>query len=350
MRAIRAALGLATVVASVLPSLIAVAPAAAAEDDGVRQYQAIDLGTLEGGPNSYPTAVNDLREVVGSSQVGTTRFSHAFLWRKGKLIDLGVLNPDFPVSYAYDINDRGQIVGTSAAVTGGFHAVLWRHEVMTDLGTLGGASSSATSINNRGQAVGRSETDNGEWHAFLWQNGVMTDLGIGPVDTSTPLSINFFGDVTGAKWFGNDLHAFRWRRGTLTDLGSLDSFSYANALNDFGVVVGFTRVSSGWGHAFIWRRGTMQDLGILGDGTGYSSAVSINDWGRVVGNSDLPTGGPSHPVMWINGVITDLTTRGVSPDTVVYGINNPGNLIGSRPVTPGGGPQAVLYVSAHSET
>jgi probable HAF family extracellular repeat protein len=350
MRATRTTIGLATVVASVLPSLIAVTPAAAAENDGVRQYQAIDLGTLEGGPNSYPTAVNDHQEVVGSSQVGTTRFSHAFLWRKGELIDLGVLNPDFPVSYAYDINNRGQIVGTSAAVTGGFHAVLWQDEVMTDLGTLGGASSSATSINERGQAVGRSETDNGETHAFLWQNGVMTDLGIGSVDSSTQLSINFFGDVTGGKWFGNDLHAFRWRRGTLTDLGSLDNFSYANAINDSGTVVGFTRIPSGWGHAFIWHCGVMEDLGILGGGTGYSSAVSINAWGQVVGNSDLPTGGESHPVMWIHDAIIDLTTRGVSSNTVVYGINNLKNLIGARPVTVGGGPQAVLYVAAHSET
>ena len=94
----------------------------------------------------------------------------------------------------------------------------------------------------------------------------------------------------------------------------------------------------------------MYDLGILGNSTGYSSANGINDWGQVVGNSDLPTGGQSHPVMWVNGVITDLTTRGVSADTVVYGINNLGNLIGSRPVTPGGGPQAVLYVRANSGT
>ena len=65
--------------------------------------------------------------------------------------------------------------------------------------------------------------------------------------------------------------------------------------------------------------------------------------GRVVGNSDVP-GPASHPFLWEHGAMVDLTTRGVSPDTFVYAINNLGYLIGSRPLTPGGQRQAVLYV------
>jgi probable HAF family extracellular repeat protein len=56
---------------------------------------------------------------------------------------------------------------------------------MTDLGTLGGASSAAQAINTAGQVVGQSTYIAGvsglgpdlvNDHAFLWQNGTMIDL------------------------------------------------------------------------------------------------------------------------------------------------------------------------------
>jgi probable HAF family extracellular repeat protein len=72
------------------------------------------------------------------------------------------------------------VVGVSNTAAGARHAFITGPNGvgMTDLGTLGGSSSSAFGINDAGQVVGVSETAAGARHAFITgPNGVgMTDL------------------------------------------------------------------------------------------------------------------------------------------------------------------------------
>jgi probable HAF family extracellular repeat protein len=55
-------------------------------------------------------------------------------------------------------------------------AFYYSNGIMTDLGTLGGASSDARGLNDDGDVVGTAQNAAGQARAFLWRNGVMTDL------------------------------------------------------------------------------------------------------------------------------------------------------------------------------
>lgn len=140
--------------------------------------QMTDIGTLGGGWADV-RGLNNRGQVVGRSTTGSG-YQHAYRWSQGKLIDLGTLGGTY--SFAKAINDNGWIVGGATPpgdqVTGGF---LWRNGKMTNLGTLfkGSVCDIAFSINSSGQIVGESDTDcNGTGgRAWIWENGgPMVDL------------------------------------------------------------------------------------------------------------------------------------------------------------------------------
>lgn len=140
-----------------------------------------NLGTLPGGEGngSCAFAVNDLDQVAGGSATAESTvsfFERAFLWEKGTMTNLGNLGgPTY--SCAYDINNRGQVVGEASA-PGFMRAFMWHNGVMTDLGTLPACGiSCAQSVNDSGQVVGRSS----DWgvmaeFAFLYSSGTMYDI------------------------------------------------------------------------------------------------------------------------------------------------------------------------------
>ncbi len=67
-------------------------------------------------------------------------------------------------------------VGGSETVGGNFHGFLYTDGMMHDLGTLGGSYSFAFNINDRSEIVGESDTADGDTHAFVVRGGVMIDL------------------------------------------------------------------------------------------------------------------------------------------------------------------------------
>ncbi|MCK5829790.1 MAG: hypothetical protein KAH20_05765 [Methylococcales bacterium] len=125
-----------------------------------------------------------------------------------------------------DINDSGQIVGSyskrnSSGSGSSRHAFISSeingNRVMTDIGSLGGnnGSSFAYGINNLGQIVGKSSIELNETststHAFVAEsinnNWVMTDLtpilNSPSIDSSSAYSIGDTGDIVGSIYYKN---------------------------------------------------------------------------------------------------------------------------------------------------
>ena len=124
-----------------------------------------DLSSLGDSNNySWAEAINDRGQVAG--YYGSTLVG-AFLWTSGTMHDLGTLGGNN--AQAYGINNIIQVVGSSQNSSEANRAFLWTAASgMQDLGTLGGNFAEAWAINTFGQVVGESATGGGEIHAFVW--------------------------------------------------------------------------------------------------------------------------------------------------------------------------------------
>jgi probable HAF family extracellular repeat protein len=86
------------------------------------------------------------------------------------MADLGTLGGSY--SYAYGINNNGQVVGLANTGSGAQYAFLYRGGIMTDLNSLiptnsGWTLSGARAINDSGQIVGSGTSPSGQTHAFM---------------------------------------------------------------------------------------------------------------------------------------------------------------------------------------
>ncbi|MEH2448958.1 MAG: DUF3466 family protein [Nostoc sp.] len=178
------------------------------------------IATSIGTPGTVAYSLNNLGQVVGILNTNT-----AFLYENGQTTNLGTL-PDDAYSVANDINDSGQVAGSSGltGVDDG-NAFLYSSSTgLQDLGRLRPTDlfSAAVGINNLGQVVGFSGTNNDFYtpngnglRAFLYSDNTLYDLNdlIAPGSdhgfTLTAASaINNNGQIVGRGAVNGELHAY----------------------------------------------------------------------------------------------------------------------------------------------
>jgi probable HAF family extracellular repeat protein len=231
------------------------------------------LPLLEGGNNSFATAVNNRGEVTGWSENG-------------------VVDPECDPESTQVLQFRPVIWGPA-------------RDQIREMPLLGDdTSGTVNAINDRGQAVGISGIcdqavgRHSAKHAVLWENGTVRDLGnAGAPWWNTPTAINQRGDVAGFLGQPGDpdespLQAFLWtKEGGMQPLGVLPGqtpehvHSEAYGINERRQVAGLSCDAEFNCRAFLWEDGVMKDLTMLAPG--YDGVLlharDINDRGMISG-------------------------------------------------------------------
>ena len=212
--------------------------------------------------------------------------------------DLGTLGGTS--SSALDVNDSRQVTGNAQTPAGQpsprLNAFSWSAPgPMTNLGVLPGSNnfSRGYAINDAGVVVG--ESDNNVSRAFVSSGGVMTGLTrlAGDNDRGVAHDINNAGEIVGISSNGTvsrpTLWTFDGSSYAPSDLGTIagtpTSTGRAWAINEGGVAAGLSTNASGTSQATLWNQGTITNLTSLGDGTRFSQAFGLNDLNIVVGSS-----------------------------------------------------------------
>jgi probable HAF family extracellular repeat protein len=188
-----------------------------------------------------------------------------------------------PDGVAFRINDSGLAVGAtgtcnaySFSYLNAVHATVWQNGSLIDLGNLGATGPQpplffgnfAYNVNRKGQVVGTSDTSSGMQHAFFWSPEThIQDVGTIPGDVaSVGLSISDFGMVGGVSFPAASLattptaspRAFiQWGREKPRDLNSLvtgDTSLYlfsVCSINARGEIVGMATDADGNFHGFL---------------------------------------------------------------------------------------------------
>lgn len=167
-----------------------------------------DLGTLPGpfgDDYANAQAINNKGQVVGDSS------GAAFFWSKRTgITDIGAGT----YSFANDINDQGQIAGSSGSPGSGYDAFLYNPGKGITTIDAPGAYDDANGINDKGQLVGESYIEGIDArHAFLYSGGIVQDLNnlISPnsgwtLETAIDLSNN--GQIIGNGTLSGETHGF----------------------------------------------------------------------------------------------------------------------------------------------
>lgn len=257
------------------------------------------------------------------------------------------------ISYAYDVNNSGQVVGVSVSGP----PSVWHYGDVAVIDAPQGVSS-ASAINASGQVA---VTFN-DGSAGRWKNGVVEFVVPPAFPPQSPIDL----DRARSAWGINDSghlvgtartylqehpepgappvtadHAYVSLNGGITDLGVLPGgvFPYqhhssAEDINNLGQIVGWSESYTPPApsylrprHATLFVGGAPIDLGTLGGVE--SAALAINNAGEIVGYS-MNAANEWRAFSYAGGVMTQIPIPGLSPMAAATArdINDAGDIVG----------------------
>ena len=312
------------------------------------------ISNLPGSTSIFPSAINQLGHVAGTSFFPNDPGSRGFLYDQATTRDLGIWGGGTSTNIM-GINDTDGLVG-NVSFPSGTRAFMKIGSVITELVGFGGPQTRAADINNFGQIVGHSTTSTSEnpLHGFLYSAGTMTDLFVATGGIITqPLAINDAGVMVGRS---STNAPFIYKNGVATLLNTGGAFSAANGLNDYDEVVGSAQLAIDSSRAFFHSPGKgmvyLNDEVILGDGvapgfTSLETATGINNRGWIIGQGYYFDGAtlslqaflliPKNPASSPTCTVAAGTYH--SPQAVMFSTSTPGAVI--RYTTDGRTPTAV---------
>jgi probable HAF family extracellular repeat protein len=230
--------------------------------------------------STFAYDINNNGQIVGGYFDTTTR---GFIYTITSASFTAVLNDPVGINgtEAFGINDAGKVVGHFAD---GFlnRGFFYTNGAFSTSIVFPGA---ALDINNATQVVG----DNGS-SGFLYDNSVYTTIRYDGSTLTSAQGINDNGEVVGYYQDGTGYHGFTYTYQTNSYNAYPDVLlpgqTYLTGINDQGWVVGYYYDGSGVAHSFLDTNGILpggfQTIGDDLDATGVF-AQGINDEGQIVG-------------------------------------------------------------------
>jgi uncharacterized membrane protein len=253
-------------------------------------------------------AINSLNQTAGQvEEFDNVVFLHALRWdAQGGGTELRP-RVDTSSASASDLNDAGVVVGVDYEYGAGTFPTRWAADnSRSRLPPAPGPTDfqAASAINNNGVVVGVVAYPA---RAVRWDAQGAHALPLGNGDSSTVYDLNDAGTAVGWVSSGIDKRPAKWPSATALVLLSLPTGArggYAAAINKLGQAVGQVVYRSAGGAVVRTEAVRWSATGVptLLPGLGFSGASAINDAGVVAGWSSADElGGSQSPVIWAGG-------------------------------------------------
>ena len=292
------------------------------------EYKIVELNTVS--ITTTPTDINDKGQVIGFGRNATTAYD-SFLYENGIVTTIGISGIN---CIAGALNENGQIIGHCG--NAGF---IYENSQLMELSyDVEMNSFIPKDINDNGKIIGHGNyLGQTNVQAFLYDKGQMIPLRfllIGSKSQSVAEAYNNKGQAVGySKYSDSNTEATLFQDGEVVQLGFLGGLnSKAYSINEHGQIVGFSQNTTSTNEAFLYEDGQMQGLGTFST-EGRSIAYDINDNGQIVGFSDIDIKNPQ-AFLYEEGqmyLLSDLITEnkeGWGSLTQALAINNLGEIVG----------------------